>query len=79
VVSLFAKPLLSALVMGFAAWAVYGLAARVVSSNGVCTLLSILVAGCVYLALALALGAITKDELSLMPKGDKIARILHIS
>ena len=79
VISLFAKPLVSALVMGTAAWAVYGLTSRFLSSNALCTLLAIAVAGCVYLALIILLHAITRDELALMPKGDKIARLLHIS
>lgn len=77
--SLFAKPLISALTMGVAAWAVYGLTARFLPSNALCTLLAIAVAGCVYLALIVLLHAITRDELALMPKGDKIARLLRIS
>ena len=32
----------------------------------------------IYLALVLALRAISKEDLSLMPKGDKIAKILKI-
>lgn len=79
IASLFAKPLLASLVMGFSAWAIYGLTARFLSSNALCTLLAIAVAGCVYLVLIVALGAVTKDELVLMPKGDKIAKLLHIS
>ena len=32
----------------------------------------------VYFALVIALRAISRDDLSLMPKGDKIARILRL-
>ena len=31
-----------------------------------------------YLALVIVLRAITRDDLSLMPKGDKIARLLGL-
>jgi len=33
----------------------------------------------VYGILVIALRAITREDLSLMPKGEKIARILHLS
>ena len=39
---------------------------------------SIAVAGCIYLVLVVALRAISREDLALMPKGEKIARILHI-
>ena len=79
VFSLFGKPLVAALAMGAAAWATYGLAARFISSNTLCTLAAIAVAGVVYLVLIIVLRAITGDELALMPKGAQIARLLHIS
>ncbi len=78
-VTLFAKPLLSAAVMGAAAWGTYHLTSRFLSSNALCTLCSIAVGGIVYLGLVIVLRAITRDELALMPKGEKIAAILHIS
>ncbi len=75
--SLLAKPLISAIVMGAAAWAVYGMVSRV-AGNTVSLLAAILVAVVVYFALLLLLGTLTKDDMSLMPKGDKISRLLHI-
>ena len=36
------------------------------------------VAAAVYGVLVVALGAITREDLSLMPKGDKIARLLRL-
>ena len=42
------------------------------------TLGAICIAVVVYIVLILLLRAISKDDLSLMPKGDKIAKILHI-
>lgn len=42
------------------------------------TLGAICIAVVVYVVLVLALRAISKEDLALMPKGDKIAKILHI-
>ena len=77
-VKVFAKPLISAGMMGVAAWAVYGLIFRVTARNAVALILSIGVAGLIYLALLVLLRTLTKDDLSLMPKGDKIGRLLRI-
>lgn len=76
--SLLFKPLFSAAVMGVGAWAVYGLLYQATHSNTVSLLLAIMVAVVIYFALILLLGTLTKDDLSLMPKGDKISRLLHI-
>lgn len=40
--------------------------------------LAIAVAGVVYLVLVIALRAISRDDLALMPKGDKLARLLRL-
>ena len=40
--------------------------------------LAIAVAGVVYLVLVVAIRAISKDDLALMPKGDKLARLLRL-
>ena len=47
------------------------------TGNAAATLLAILVAVVIYGVLVIALRAITKDDLMLMPKGEKIARMLH--
>ena len=89
---IFLKPFLASLLMGGAAWAVYGLLSRVLSrvpaggteavlsrsGNTLATLLAIGVAITVYGVLAVALRAISRDDLALMPKGDKIARLLRL-
>mgnify|MGYP000943458916 CR=1 FL=1 len=75
--NVFGKTLLASLTMGAAAWAVYGLAARVVGSN-LAVLLAICVAVVIYATLIILLQVLSKDDLSLMPKGDKIGRLLHI-
>lgn len=89
----FVKPVASSVVMGFAAWATYGLlSAKLLTmasfqtdsqqltsmGNAIATLAAIAVGGIIYIVLILLTRAISKDDLALMPKGDKIARILHI-
>ena len=92
---IFAKPAIASAVMGGAAWAVYGLLSRILSSeqvdqagqtvravsrmgNALGIFLAIAVAGVVYLVLVVAIRAISKDDLALMPKGDKLARLLRL-
>ena len=92
---IFVKPAVASAVMGGAAWAVYGLLSRILSSeqvdqagqtvravsrmgNAVGIFLAIAVAGVVYLVLVIALRAISRDDLALMPKGDKLARLLRL-
>ncbi len=74
-----AKPLLASAVMGGAVWAVYGLLTGPLGLGGrISTLLAIFVGVAVYFTLVLALRVLTKEDLALMPKGDKIAKILKI-
>ena len=65
--------------MGAAAWGSYGLLFRVTHSNALSTLAAVLLAVVVYAVMVVALRILTRDDLSLMPKGDKIARLLHIN
>ena len=88
----FLKPLVAAAAMGAAAWAVYGLAIKVLGSvpegggavvvsrtgGAIATLGAIGVAGVIYLTLIIALRAITREDLSLMPKGAAITRLLRL-
>ena len=82
-IPLFAKPAAAAAVMGLGAWAVHGLLAKLLAANrlgnAVATLAAIVVAVVIYGVLVIVLRAITKEDLALMPKGEKIARILHLS
>lgn len=73
------KPLIASLIMGAAAWAAYGLLSRFISSNSVACLGAIAIAGCVYLVLVAALRIITKEDCMLLPKGEKIAKLLKIN
>ena len=89
----FAKPAFAGAVMGGGAWATYGLAERVLVSagmtgqgaaqalsrtgNAVAVFGAIAVAVVLYFALVLLTRAISKEDLLLMPKGEKIAKILR--
>lgn len=75
----FVKPLISAALMGAAAWGSYGLLTNFLNlGNRLATMGAIVIAVVVYVVLVLALRVISKEDLALMPKGEKIAKILHI-
>ena len=64
-------------VMGMAVWAAYGLVSRFMG-NTLSTMAAICVGVVVYAVLVVALKAISREDLALMPKGDKIARLLRL-
>ncbi len=77
------RPLLCSALMGASAWAVYGLAGRFVGTDGrmqmlLCLAAAILVAVAVYLVSAIALRTVTREDMGLIPGGDKLARLLHM-
>ncbi|MCD8004260.1 MAG: polysaccharide biosynthesis protein [Oscillospiraceae bacterium] len=74
----FVKPFVASALMATAAWASNGLLSRVLP-NSLAVLGAIGIGVVVYLILVLVLHVISKDDLSLMPKGEKIAKILRIS
>ena len=76
--AVFGKPVAASAVMGAAAWAVYGLLFRASHSNAISLVLAIGVAMVLYFALLMLLRILNKDDLALMPKGDKIGKLLHI-
>lgn len=73
----FAKPMVAAGVMGMAVWAAYGLASRLFG-NTLSTLIAIAAGVAVYAVLVVVLKAISREDLALMPKGDKIAKLLRL-
>ena len=89
----FAKPAAAGIIMGAGAWAVYGLLERALialgmvgetgaqtlsrTGNAVAAFSAIGAAVIVYFVLVLLTRAISKEDLLLMPKGEKIAKILH--
>ena len=64
-------------IMGIAVWAVYGLVSRIFG-NTLSTMAAIGVGVVVYAVLVVVLKAISREDLSLMPKGDKIAKLLRL-
>ena len=80
---IFAGPVGASLLMGLSAWAVYGLAGRFLNTGSYLGLaaaagLAILAAVVVYLVSVIAMRVITKEDMSLIPGGDKVAKILHM-
>ncbi len=79
---IFLRPAISCAAMGLAAWAVYGLGARFLGDGrletAVAMVLAIGAAVIVYFVLVVLLRAITYEDMKLIPKGEKLARILHI-
>jgi len=73
----FTKPLIASLVMGAGTWASYGLLVPILG-NTLAVAGSICIAVVIYAVLVIVLRAVSRDDLSLMPKGDKIAKLLRI-
>ncbi|MDO4989519.1 MAG: polysaccharide biosynthesis protein [Eubacteriales bacterium] len=83
VLRVFAGPVFSSALMGAAAWGVYGLAARFLPPHSrMSTLLAmavaILAAVIVYVVAAIVTRSVTKEDLTLIPGGEKIARFLRM-
>ena len=77
------KPLISSLIMGAFALGSYYLIRLVVRGESrletlICMLFCVVVAVVVYVIAVVQTRAITKEDMSLIPKGDKIARYLHL-
>ena len=78
----FFKPLIASLIMAAAAWGCQGLLAKVFHGsflmNAVATAGGILAGVVVYVILIVALRVLSKEDLEMMPKGDKIAKLLRV-
>lgn len=74
---LFFGPVLATAAMGVSAWGSYKLA-HLVLGNTLSVLIAILVAVAVYGFLVVYLKLLSRSELKLMPKGDKIADLLKL-
>ena len=72
------KPIVASALMGAAAYGAYAVISRVIGSQKLCCLGAICAAGLVYLALVIVMKIITLDDCALLPKGDKIAKLLRI-
>ncbi len=79
----FTAPLAASALMGLTAWGVFGLCQRaLMHSRRLGTLIAmcaaILAAVVVYMIAAIFLKAVTKEDMKLIPGGEKIARFLHM-
>ena len=76
------RPAICTAVMGVGAAASYGLAARLLPGGRLMEILclgaALVVAVVIYAALVLALRVISREDALLLPKGEKIAAILHL-
>lgn len=80
------RPALSSAAMGAAAWASYGLLSRLLARGGelsrmgmaLAMLAAIVIAVAVYLTLIIVTRAVTMEDMKLIPKGEKIGKILRI-
>jgi len=76
-VKLSALPLLSTAIMTIVVWVTYKFGGMIISSGGLVTLLSIAIGGIAYLVALFATGAITKEDLELIPMGNKLQRFVR--
>lgn len=76
-IALFAKPVLVTAVMALAARGGYGLCCRVMPER-LAVLPAVLAAAAVYAVLILAVGAVTRQDAAMLPKGEKLAEKLHL-
>ena len=72
------RPLVASALMGAATFMVYRVLAHYLPSVKLACLAALVFAVCVYLVLAVALRCITYEDCMLLPKGEKIAKILRI-
>lgn len=70
------KPAFAGILCGAAAWASSGLLGWIIPSSKIVTILAICIAGIVYVIALLCTRAITREDLAMLPKGQKIAAVL---
>ena len=80
--AVFVKPVIASALMAAAAWGCHGVLARVFHGsflmNAVAVGGAILAGVVVYVILIVALRVLSREDMEMMPKGDKIAKLLHI-
>lgn len=91
---MFVKPIMAAAAMGATAWATYGILEGLFMSNdrfvdettglisrtggAISTLVAIALAAVVYFVMIFVLGAVSREDVLMMPKGEKLAKILPV-
>ena len=80
--TVFVKPVIASAIMAAGVWASYGLFARVFHGsflmNAVAAAGGVLVGVIIYVILIAALRVLSREDLEMMPKGDKIAKLLRV-
>ena len=71
------KPVISGVLCGVAAWVCYGLLNRVVVHTILAVAVAVVAAAIVYLIALFCLRTISKEDVKLLPKGEKIAKVLE--
>ena len=77
------RPAVCTVVMAAFAWSVNGLAERFLPGGGrmhvlLCMLVAIVAAVAIYLFMTVSLRTITREDMKLIPGGEKLARLLHM-
>lgn len=72
------RPAVASVLMGVCAWLSYQLLTRVVASTSVACLGAVVIAVVAYAVLIVVLQCVTYEDCMLLPKGEKIAKLLHI-
>ena len=77
------RPFLASILMGAVAFAAYHIPALILNAQSrlmmlVCLVIAVAAAVLVYAVAAIQLSAITAEDMKLIPKGEKIAAILHM-
>ena len=73
---IYVKPVIASLIMGVCAFAAYRLSWGITSSNTLSTASGVFAGVIVYAVMILVTKAITKEEISRLPKGGKLVKIL---
>jgi len=80
IMATFIKPLIAGALCGFAAWSGYGLMTRFIGevlSGRIITVVSIVFAALIYFISIVLLKVLTKNDVLMLPKGEKIAKVLE--
>ncbi len=81
---LFTKPVIASVLMGGAAWAVYGFASRLLvghsayGANALATMLGILAGVAVYAVLVVAMRILRAEDVKSVPHGERLVKLLRL-
>ncbi len=83
IVKIFARPTLASAIMGVTAWGAYNLCGMFIAPDSrltmtICLCAAVAAAMLVYFAAIIMLRGITAEDMKLIPKGEKIAKLLHM-